>query len=112
MAPFSLEKDMKLEKVRQELWEKASKNRGNTKYDQLLDFMRTLEVGDSFFLNLEEFIEVSGGPAEGKTEQQYYHRLVATVKRLAKTLGDDYKIQMRMNRKNEGEPAGYWTFRV
>ena len=110
MAPFSLEKDMNLEKVRQELWEKGSKNRGNTKYDQLLDFMRTLEVGDSFFLNLEDFIEASGGRVEGKTEQQYYHRLVATVKRLAKGL--DYKIQMRINRKDKGEPAGYWTFRV
>ena len=98
---------MNLEKVKQDLWIKNSKP-GNTKYDQLLDFMRTLEVGDSFFLNLDEFVEASGGPQEGKTEQQYYHRLVATVKRLAKGLG--YKIQMRIRR--EGEPAGYWTFRV
>jgi hypothetical protein len=107
VAPFSLEKDMNLEKVKQDLWVKNSKS-GNTKYDKLRDFMRTLEVGDSFFLNLDEFIEVSGGRVEGKTEQQYYSRLIATVKRLAKDL--DYNVQMRIHR--EGEPAGYWTFRV
>lgn len=98
---------MKLEKVTQPLWYEG-KNPGNTKYAELKDFMETLQTGESFFLNLEEFIEASGGRSEGKTEEQYTFRLYAAVKRFAKNF--NYQISIRKHRYNE--PVGYWIFRV
>jgi len=107
---------MNLEIVKQEPW--TGKNyKGSSKYRPILDVIRALDVGDSVFINLDEFRELSGrikNPSFEKKEMEsrYTERVRSLMKNIGKKLERTFVLRRERGMEPWNEPPGVWIFRI
>jgi hypothetical protein len=101
---------MNLEIVKQEPW--SSKNsKGGSKYQPILDTLRAMDVGDSVFINFEEFQKLTGDvrktdASSEEIEKIYLERIRALMIKTSKKLGKAFVIRRQRNMEPWNEPAG------
>jgi hypothetical protein len=107
---------MNLEIVKQEPW--IGRNyKGSSKYQPILDVIRALDVGDSVFIDLEEFRNLSGrvkNPSFEKKEMEskYTERVRVLMKSVGKKLERSFVLRRERGMEPWNEPPGVWIFRI
>jgi len=107
---------MNLEIVKQEPW--IGRNyKGSSKYQPILDVIRALDVGDSVFIDLEEFRNLSGrvkNPSFEKKEMEskYTERVRVLMKTVGKKLERSFVLRRERSMEPWNEPPGVWIFRI
>jgi hypothetical protein len=107
---------MNLEIVKQDPWN--NKNyKGSSKYSQILDTLRAMDVGDSVFINFGEFQKLAGNvknpnASSEEIEKIYLERIRTLMNKAAKNYGKAFVIRRQRNMEPWNEPAGAWIFRI
>ncbi len=107
---------MNLEIIKQDPWN-GKNYKGSSKYQPVIDVMRALEVGDSFFIDFGLFKELSGrvkNPSFSKEEMnsKYTDRIRALMKKQSDKLERSFVLRRERGMEPWNEPAGAWIFRV
>jgi hypothetical protein len=107
---------MNLEIIKQEPWF-STNYKGSSKYQQILDTLRAMDVGDSVFINFGEFQKLAGDvknpdASPEEIEKIYLERIRALMTKTAKRLDKTFVLRRQRNMEPWNEPAGAWIFRI
>ena len=105
---------MNLEIIKQDPWSTRVLRLGSSKYSQILDTLRAMDVGDSVFINFGEFQKLTGDVKnpDASPEKIYLERIRTLMNKAAKNFGKSFVLRRQRNMEPWNEPAGAWIFRI